>query len=113
MIRQANERLGTLPNATFHETSGADLAPFFDAMFDLVFSFIVFQHIPDRAVVFNYIREPGQPRAAIGVPREDAQQCAGEKQHERPPEQEAHRVETGKVVAKRNDSQTHQEKQHG
>ena len=34
------------------------------------------------------------------------------KQHEGPAEQEAHRVEAGEVVTKRDDSQAHQEKQH-
>lgn len=28
--------------------------------FDFCFSFIVFQHIPDKAVTLNYIREAGR-----------------------------------------------------
>ena len=57
IIRQARSRLGTLANVSLYETSGSDLALFADGMFDLVFSFIVFQHIPERAVIFNYIQE--------------------------------------------------------
>jgi ubiquinone/menaquinone biosynthesis C-methylase UbiE len=57
MIRQARERVGAVSNPMFHETSGADLALFPNETFDLVFSYIVFQHIPDRDVIFNYIRE--------------------------------------------------------
>jgi SAM-dependent methyltransferase len=40
-----------------HVTSGADLAPVPDASAELVFSYIVFQHIPSREVIANYVRE--------------------------------------------------------
>jgi len=56
---------------------------------------------------------PGQPGVAIGVPREAAQESAGEKEHKSPAKQEADRVEAGEVVTKRDDSQAHQEKQDG
>jgi SAM-dependent methyltransferase len=57
MIRQAQERLGDCSNLTLHLGSGYDLAFAADESFDLVFSYIVFQHIPVRAAIENYIRE--------------------------------------------------------
>jgi hypothetical protein len=57
MIRLASERLRATPNAHAHVCSGADLAMFPDATFDFVYSYAVFQHIPSRDVVFQYLRE--------------------------------------------------------
>jgi SAM-dependent methyltransferase len=45
------------PNIHLTATSGSDLAPFEDADFDFAFSFQVFQHIPDEAVIASYLRE--------------------------------------------------------
>src|SRR5215471_12198390 len=57
MIRLAQERLRDTPNAHAHHSSGSDLAQFPDDKFDFVYSFAVFQHIPSREVVLNYLRE--------------------------------------------------------
>jgi SAM-dependent methyltransferase len=57
MIAQARIRLAAYPNVALHAGSGFDLTPLPDAYFDLVFSYIVFQHIPSAAVIRNYIRE--------------------------------------------------------
>jgi len=57
MIRLARERLRDLPHAHPHLTSGAGLAQFADESFDYVFSYAVFQHIPNREVVLEYMRE--------------------------------------------------------
>ncbi len=57
MIRLARERLRDAPNAHAHHSSGADLALFPGGKFDFVYSYAVFQHIPSREVVFNYLRE--------------------------------------------------------
>ncbi len=57
MIRLATERLRGTPNAHAHTSSGADLSAFGDDQFDFVYSYAVFQHIPSREVVFNYLRE--------------------------------------------------------
>lgn len=57
MIEGARLRLGSLPNITFHVGNGSDLAPVATASADLVFSYIVFQHIPSREVIENYVRE--------------------------------------------------------
>jgi ubiquinone/menaquinone biosynthesis C-methylase UbiE len=57
MISKARENLRGIPHAHPHATSGADLAPFADDSFDLVYSYAVFQHIPSRDVVMQYLRE--------------------------------------------------------
>jgi len=57
MIRRAREKLRDIPHAHAHHTERSDLAAFADESFDLVYSYAVFQHIPDRAVVFGYLRE--------------------------------------------------------
>ncbi|MEE8176947.1 MAG: class I SAM-dependent methyltransferase, partial [Acidobacteriota bacterium] len=57
MIERAGARLRDCPNASFHVSSGMDLSCLPDKHFDLAFSYLVFQHIPSRAVIQNYIRE--------------------------------------------------------
>ena len=57
MIKLAQARLQAIPHAHAHATSGSDLAQFEDDSFDFVYSYAVFQHIPSREVVFNYLRE--------------------------------------------------------
>jgi SAM-dependent methyltransferase len=56
MVRLAREQ-DPPDNVSFHATSGTDLALFDDAAFDLVFSHLVFQHIPDDEIVASYLRE--------------------------------------------------------
>lgn len=51
----------------FVVNDGDDLAPIADASADLVFSFTVFQHIPDATVVFGYLREAARVLAPGGV----------------------------------------------
>ena len=58
MIRQARKNLKGLPNVRLHVNNGADLSVLPNKlMFDFAFSCIVFQHIPSREVIENYIRE--------------------------------------------------------
>ncbi len=57
MIQRARQRLAGIPHAHAHTGSGSDLAQFADASFDFIYSYAVFQHIPSRDVVFNYLRE--------------------------------------------------------
>ena len=54
MIEGARQRLGHLANVAFHIGGGCDLAAVADGSADLVFSYIVFQHIPSRAVIESY-----------------------------------------------------------
>ena len=69
MIRLAEERLRDTPNAHPHHSSGSDLALFPDEKFDFVYSYAVFQHIPSREVVFNYLREARRVLKTEGVLR--------------------------------------------
>ena len=57
MIALAREKLRDVPNAHPHATDGASLAIFPDESFDFVYSYAVFQHIPSRDVVLEYLRE--------------------------------------------------------
>jgi SAM-dependent methyltransferase len=57
MVRLACEKLRGIPNAYLRQTTGADLAGFADQSFEFVYSYAVFQHIPSREVVFQYLSE--------------------------------------------------------
>ena len=57
MIEGARLRLGRHSNIAFHVGGGSDLAPVPDGSADLVFSYIVFQHIPSREAIASYVSE--------------------------------------------------------
>jgi ubiquinone/menaquinone biosynthesis C-methylase UbiE len=57
MIRLAERNLEGIEHAQVRTTSGADLSPFASQHFDFVYSYAVFQHIPSRDVVLQYLRE--------------------------------------------------------
>jgi SAM-dependent methyltransferase len=57
MIRQATAALADRPNAHVRQNNGKDLAVLGDLVFDFAFSSIVFQHIPSREIVENYVQE--------------------------------------------------------
>jgi SAM-dependent methyltransferase len=57
MVVQARDYLRRSANVTVHLGDGRSLAGLADAHFDLVVSFQVFQHIPDREVIADYVRE--------------------------------------------------------
>ena len=84
MIRQARERLKALSNVSLDETSGDNLSFLADETIDFVFSFIVFQHIPDRAVVINYIREAHRVLRPGGVFKFQVQGCTEKRWMEAP-----------------------------
>jgi SAM-dependent methyltransferase len=69
MIKLARERLRNTLNAHPQVTSGSDLSMFPDEMFDFVYSYAVFQHIPSREVVFSYLREARRVLKTGGVLR--------------------------------------------
>ena len=57
MIDTARQRLSRFSNIALHVGRGSDLGPIADASADLVFSYIVFQHIPSRAAIEGYVAD--------------------------------------------------------
>jgi ubiquinone/menaquinone biosynthesis C-methylase UbiE len=57
MIRQAKLALHDQPNAFVYQNNGQDLEVVPPLKFDFAFSSIVFQHIPSRDIIENYVRE--------------------------------------------------------
>lgn len=57
MIAIARRHLQRVSNARLHVTPGSGLPMFADEFFDFIYSYVVFQHIPDRGVVWSYLRE--------------------------------------------------------
>ena len=56
MVEQGTHRLAQLENVHFHHGNGYDLEPFADESFDLVYSALVFQHMP-KTIAYNYLLE--------------------------------------------------------
>lgn len=57
MVKLAAEAVGPFPGAHVYQNNGRDLSVVPDLPFDFAFSTIVFQHIPSREVITNYVRE--------------------------------------------------------
>lgn len=57
MVRQAKLALRDRPNAFVYQNNGKDLGVVPELEFDFAFSSIVFQHIPSREIIENYVRE--------------------------------------------------------
>jgi ubiquinone/menaquinone biosynthesis C-methylase UbiE len=57
MVRQATLALADRPHARVLQNNGKDLSVVGDLVFDFAFSSIVFQHIPSRDIIENYVRE--------------------------------------------------------
>ncbi|MBZ5606922.1 MAG: class I SAM-dependent methyltransferase [Acidobacteriia bacterium] len=57
MVRLATQALRDQPNAKVYQNNGQDLTVVPDLPFDFAFSSIVFQHIPSRDIIENYVRE--------------------------------------------------------
>lgn len=66
MITRGRELLADLPNAQLHTTDGA-LDMLTDDSLDLVFSFVVFQHIPSKQAIIRYIQEAARVLKPGGV----------------------------------------------
>lgn len=69
MIRLAQENLAGIAHARVHTADGTSLELFNDESFDFVYSYAVFQHIPSREVVFNYLEETRRVLRNGGVAR--------------------------------------------
>lgn len=57
MVAQARKALADTPNAFVYQNNGMDLTVVPPGLYDFAFSTIVFQHIPSREVIYNYVRE--------------------------------------------------------
>src|ERR1022692_2695545 len=57
MVRLAKLALQDHPNASVYQNNGKDLTVVPEIPFDFAFSSIVFQHIPSREIIENYVRE--------------------------------------------------------
>jgi SAM-dependent methyltransferase len=60
MVSQAKLALQDRPAAFVYQNNGKDLAILPALDFDFAFSSIVFQHIPSREIIENYVREVGR-----------------------------------------------------
>jgi SAM-dependent methyltransferase len=67
MVAKAREGLRGAPHAQVHVTPGDGLGMFGDESFDFIYSYLVFQHIPDPAIVLNYLREARRTLKTGGV----------------------------------------------
>ncbi len=56
-----------IPNATFITASGGDLSGIASSGVDFVFSFAVFQHVPDKAAILNYFSETARVLRPGGI----------------------------------------------
>ena len=57
MVLLGQKYVKDIPNCIIVENNGIDLSEFKDNSFDFCYSFIVFQHIPEKKIVQNYISE--------------------------------------------------------
>ncbi len=69
MIRLAMRGLHDIPNAFPRLTRGTDLGCYGDEMFDFVYSYAVFQHIPAREIVLGYLADARRVLKEGGVLR--------------------------------------------
>jgi ubiquinone/menaquinone biosynthesis C-methylase UbiE len=67
MIEQARKFLARHPNAFPAVCDGARLDAYADGTFDFVYSYVVFQHIPDKEVIRSYVREARRVLRPRGV----------------------------------------------
>ena len=68
MIERAREALAGRPNVRLLRTEG-DLPETPDASLDLVYSFVVFQHVPSKAAVSRYLAEAARALRSGGILR--------------------------------------------
>jgi len=57
MVEAARRALVDLPNAHVYQNNGCDLKVIPAGEYDFAYSAIVFQHIPSREIIENYVRE--------------------------------------------------------
>jgi len=69
MVRLAQRNLAGVAHAHVHAVDGTNLARFAGESFDFVYSYAVFQHIPSREVVLNYLKETRRVLKTGGIAR--------------------------------------------
>ena len=57
MVNSGKKYIERIPKCKIFETNGSDLSILSSDYFDFCYSFIVFQHIPEKEIVKNYIKE--------------------------------------------------------
>ncbi len=57
MVARARKALENFPDAHVYQNNGCDLSVVPPLEFDFAYSVIVFQHIPSREIIENYVRE--------------------------------------------------------
>ena len=57
MVQRASAALAAFPNARVYQNNGCDLSVIPAGQFDFAYSTVVFQHIPSREIIENYVRE--------------------------------------------------------
>lgn len=57
MVAAATRAVADFPNAHVYQNSGCDLAVIPAGQYDFAYTAIVFQHIPSRDIIENYVRE--------------------------------------------------------
>jgi len=56
-IEVAEKYMKNISNCHVFNSNGSDLSMFDDNSIDFCYSYIVFQHIPEKEIIINYIRE--------------------------------------------------------
>ena len=67
MVRLGQKYVANIPNCSIVENNGIDLSEFPDNYFDFCYSFIVFQHIPEKKIVEQYISEVSRVLKSKGL----------------------------------------------
>ena len=60
MVARARAALADMPNVHIYQNNGCDLSVIPPLEFDFAYSSIVFQHVPSREIIENYVREVGR-----------------------------------------------------
>ena len=67
MVKLGKEKISDIKNCNILENSGSDLSFLEDNYFDFCYSFIVFQHIPKKSIVADYMAEISRVLKSNGV----------------------------------------------
>jgi SAM-dependent methyltransferase len=76
MVRQARSAVAAFPGAQVFQNNGKDLSVIGAVQMDFAFSCLVFQHIPHREIIENYVREVAALMRPGGLFKFQVQGCA-------------------------------------